>query len=78
MIVKEVSAGHVWQHYKGGQYIVTGLSLNEEDLTWNVLYEPYGLPDTEVPWSRPLGNWLSMVDMDGKLVPRFTLLFKVH
>jgi len=87
-IATKVAIGQVWEHYKGGHYIVVGFSLDEETLSWRVQYENYPkyhaglsitLPRSSLPpWSRCLSKWFGMADMDGKLVPRFTHLYDVH
>jgi hypothetical protein len=60
----------VWKHYKGGLYIVEGLATTEADQQVVVLYNSLSQP-MPIPWSRPLSDWSTMVQHEGKQVARF-------
>ncbi len=62
----------VYQHYKGSKYEVIALSKHSETLEDVVVYKAlYGEGQT---WVRPLEMFEEKVEVDGKKIPRFTLL----
>ena len=68
-----VPAG-VWQHRKGGRYLVLGVARHDttdEPLVVYVrLYSRDGLPMS----ARPVADWLSDAEVEGTDLPRFTFL----
>jgi len=60
----------IYRHYKGNTYQVLGIakhSETEEDLVvYRALYGEWGL------WVRPLKMFSEDVEVEGKLIPRFT------
>lgn len=62
----------IYRHYKGNTYQVLGVakhSETEEDLVvYRALYGEWGL------WVRPLEMFSENVEVEGKLVSRFTLI----
>jgi hypothetical protein len=62
----------IYRHYKGNTYQVLGVakhSETEEDLVvYRALYGEWGL------WVRPLKMFSEKVEVEGKLVSRFTLI----
>lgn len=62
----------IYQHYKGPQYEVIGLSRHseteEELVVYRALYGDYGL------WVRPLGMFTETVEVQGEPLPRFQLV----
>ncbi len=64
-----------YRHYKGPEYQVVGTarhSETEEDL---VLYYPlYGDANETLYWVRPLDMFIEQVDVEGQLLPRFSLV----
>ncbi len=58
-----------YRHYKGQEYEVLGVARHseteEELVVYRALYGECGL------WVRPLGMFEELVDIDGRLVPRF-------
>jgi len=62
----------IYRHYKGNSYQVLGVakhSETEEDLVvYRALYGEWGL------WVRPLEMFSENVEVEGKLVSRFTLI----
>ena len=62
----------IYRHYKGNSYHVLGVakhSETEEDLVvYRALYGEWGL------WVRPLEMFSENVEVEGKLVSRFTLI----
>ena len=62
----------IYRHYKGDTYQVLGVakhSETEEDLVvYRALYGEWGL------WVRPLEMFSENVEVEGKLVSRFTLI----
>jgi hypothetical protein len=64
-------AGQLFQHFKGGFYIVIAVgkhSETEEDMVC------YRAASEETYWFRPLRMWDEMVEHNGKKVPRFRLI----
>jgi hypothetical protein len=61
-----------YRHYKGNAYEVIGVARHseteEELVVYRKLYGDHSL------WVRPLGMFLEQVEVEGRLVPRFTLL----
>lgn len=61
-----------YRHYKGRDYSVLGFARHSETQEILVLYVPlYGEGGY---WVRPLAMFKESVDLDGRQVPRFTLL----
>ncbi len=61
-----------YRHYKGNEYEVLHVAKHtetEEDL---VVYK--AISDPEKVWVRPLTMFIEDVEIDGKIVPRFTHL----
>lgn len=60
----------LWQHYKGGVYVVYGTAKHSETLETLILYHTYADPSNA--WARPLEMWFETVeDKKGNHVPRF-------
>lgn len=60
-----------YRHFKGGEYTVTGVAINSEDLSEWVEYTS----NTDgLKWIRPLEQFLDTKEVDGESVPRFTYL----
>ena len=61
-----------YRHYKGGDYEVIGCARHseteEELVVYRALYGDRGL------WVRPMAMFVEAVQVDGQLVPRFSLL----
>jgi hypothetical protein len=59
----------VYQHYKGPLYFVHDIARHseteEELVVYKTLYGDFSL------WVRPLSMFAEMVNVDGKLIPRF-------
>lgn len=59
----KVKQGSVWQHKKGGVYVVTGYALHTDTGAAVVLYRRIGGPDydpkleDELKFARPLEEW---------------------
>ncbi|MDR0781366.1 MAG: DUF1653 domain-containing protein [Pseudomonadales bacterium] len=65
-----------YRHYKGRDYSVLGFARHSETEEWLVLYVPlYGEGGY---WVRPLALFTALVDVEGKLVPRFRLIDTVR
>jgi len=68
-----IQAG-IYHHYKGGMYKVIGLAKHSETREELVVYK--SVDDEHQLWVRPLKMFMENVQVDGKLVPRFTSLNK--
>ncbi|HNE26745.1 MAG TPA: DUF1653 domain-containing protein [Pseudomonadales bacterium] len=62
----------VYRHYKGKDYLVTGVAHHSETreavVVYRCLYDDYSL------WVRPLSMFCETVTIDGKTQPRFAFL----
>ena len=62
----------VYRHYKGKDYLVTGLAHHSETreplVVYRCLYDDYSL------WVRPLAMFTEHVIIDGNSVPRFAFV----
>lgn len=62
----------LYEHYKGQKYRVMGVARHtetlEEVVVYCSLYGDYGL------WVRPLTMFQEMVEIDGKMIPRFRFI----
>ena len=59
----------IYNHYKGNEYEVIGISKHSESLEVMVIYKAlYGDGGT---WVRPLSMWDNLIEIDGKTVKRF-------
>lgn len=64
-----IQPGQVWQHFKGGLYIVIGVARNSETLEDEVIYKDmYGLGQL---WARPLSMWNENINRGAYSGPRF-------
>jgi len=61
----------LYQHHKGGLYIITGTRWHSETLEPMVDYKVAG---SNVPWSRPLVMFFDNVNVDGERVPRWQFI----
>lgn len=67
----------IYRHYKNKLYLVIGVGKHSETLEDLVVYQSmYEDPQfgKGALWVRPVSNFLDMVELDGKLVPRFVKL----
>ena len=63
-----------YRHFKGNEYEVIDVATHSETLEPMVVYRPlYGEAKL---WVRPASMWEELVEVDGKLVPRFVYLSK--
>ena len=62
----------IYRHYKGKDYLVTGVAHHSETrealVVYRCLYDDYSL------WVRPLAMFCESVTVDGQSVPRFAFL----
>ena len=56
-----------FRHYKGGLYELVCMATLESDLSQMVVYRA---ADGSI-WTRPISVFFELIDVDGKLVPRF-------
>ena len=72
---QNIEIGQKYFHYKDSkkQYEFVGLAINtqkEEEAEIVVIYKALYL-DEEILWSRPINDWLEMLEINGKKVQRF-------
>ncbi|MFA5987354.1 MAG: DUF1653 domain-containing protein [Candidatus Paceibacterota bacterium] len=65
----------IYKHYKGGEYDLVGVAKYSETLEDVVIYR--ARYDDKILWARPLKMFLDKVLVEGKLVPRFSLIKEV-
>lgn len=61
----------IYEHYKGKQYEVLGIAKHEETHEDLVIYKPLYKPTITDLWARPRTVFLSQVEVNGTMVPRF-------
>lgn len=66
----EITIGGRYRHYKGGEYIVGDIILDEATLEPLVVYQAQY--DDRLTFARPISSWLETVEHSGNTVPRFT------
>lgn len=65
-----------YRHFKGNEYEVLSIATHSETLEPMVVYRPlYGEGKL---WVRPVSMWEELVELDGKLVPRFSYIPKEY
>lgn len=66
---QKVRPGSKWRHYKGGEYTIVTLAVQEVDQQLAVVYSP--LDHSEIAFTRPLAVWDEPVEWEGRTVTRF-------
>lgn len=62
-----------YRHYKNKEYEVIGVAKLEATHEDMVVYKP--LYESEFPlWVRPLAMFTENIELDGKIMPRFTYI----
>lgn len=69
---REIKIGAKYRHFKGNEYLVMHVAKHSETLEEYVVYQ--ALYGERGIWIRPLEMFLSMKEVDGKLVYRFAEL----
>jgi hypothetical protein len=64
-----------YRHYKGGEYEVMGVARHSETLEPLVIYRP--LYNASGLWARPHAMFFGMVEVDGRVLPRFAKITAV-
>jgi len=64
--------GTTYRHYKGTLYTVIALAKHSETEEDMVVYQDIEHP--EKIWARPKGMFEEMIEVQGKTMPRFTLI----
>ena len=62
----------IWEHYKGGRYLLIDVAYHSETLEPMVVYR--ALYGEGALWVRPLSMWQESVTVDGRSLPRFRLI----
>lgn len=71
-VKKVIIPGSKWRHYKGGEYTITDIIVQEEDNALAVVYQPFEHPT--VRFTRPVSVWGETVVWKGQTVQRFSEL----
>lgn len=61
----------IYQHYKGGKYLVLGVAKHSETKEDLVVYVTLYENDMASMWVRPLAMFAENVTVNGKNMPRF-------
>lgn len=69
MNLREIKIGARYRHFKGNEYLVLHVAKHSETLEEYVVYQ--ALYGERGIWIRPLEMFLSMKEVEGKLVYRF-------
>lgn len=69
---QRIHVGGVYRHYKGGEYQVVGLAIDEATSAPVVVYRAES--DGHITFVRPLSVWLETVETPGGRMPRFAQL----
>ena len=64
----------IYKHYKGKEYRVHFVAKHSESQEEFVVYETLYENPVSKFWIRPLAMFLENVEVDGKLIPRFTFI----
>jgi hypothetical protein len=64
--------GNKYRHYKGGEYEIIAFARHSEHEEELVIYRD--LSDAAKTWARPRAMFEEAVEVDGTVMPRFTLL----
>jgi hypothetical protein len=67
----------IYHHYKGKEYQVLFTAKHSETLEDLVVYKALYPNDISEFWVRPLEMFCGEVEVDGKMVSRFTLIQKL-
>jgi hypothetical protein len=68
----KVKPGSLWQHYRGGQFVVSDIAVMESGNEPAVVYSAAEQP--QISFIRPLSEWSENVDWNGQTHQRFTPL----
>lgn len=69
MDLREIKTGARYRHFKGNEYLVLHVAKHSETLEEYVVYQ--ALYGERGIWIRPLDMFLSMKEVEGKMVYRF-------
>jgi hypothetical protein len=65
----------VYEHFKGGRYLVLMTAVLESTGEQHVVYVPlYDTADKSSIWLRPIDDFTASVDVDGVVRPRFRFI----
>jgi hypothetical protein len=67
--LREIKIGAKYKHFKGNEYLVLHVAKHSETLEEYVVYQ--ALYGERGIWIRPLEMFLSMKEVEGKLIYRF-------
>ncbi len=70
-IFKRPNDGQLFQHYKGGKYIIVATGFLEDSESPCVIYRSL---EKNIVWVRTAKNFLEEIEHNGKQVPRFRLV----
>lgn len=68
----EPKPGQTYTHYKGNAYNVIGIGRLEASPDKRMVI--YKSETDEDSWLRPIDDFMALIEIDGKTIPRFTLV----
>ncbi len=68
----------IYEHYKGNRYEVIAEGLYESTEEPVVIYKALYENSRSQFWVRPVNSFLETVEVDGKQIPRFTLISEAN
>ncbi len=68
---KSIKLG-IYEHYKKNRYQVLGVAVHSETLEELIIYK--ALYGEGLTWVRPLEMFFEEVEIEGKMIPRFTFV----
>lgn len=74
-MLQAVKSNSWYRHFKGTTYYVYGAGKNTE--TGEVLVSYIGVGAKPKRWFRPKTSFCSLASVNGVMVPRFTLFYKI-
>lgn len=75
--MKEVKKGQKYRHFKGNEYVVLEIARDsettEELVVYQAQYDSSEFGPNQI-WVRPLENFCGTKEINGVIVPRFSLI----
>lgn len=75
VLMQDFEPGSLWRHYKGGEYEIVTVAIDEPTGAGCVVYTSGPLSSSKVNWIRTMNAFLQIVRWpDGRFLPRFIRL----
>ena len=70
--MQKITVGKIYKHYKGNVYKIIAFAKHSETCEDMIVYQNVDKGDI---WTRPKSMWNEEVEVDGKKVLRFSLIW---